>query len=970
MNAMGRFTLKSLRANKVRTAVTVAGVALAAALLIAVLTSLTTLNDYLYHAEEATSGNWMAMSKLDDTDNPTQQLNEAKEAGKIDDYAVLQDVGFGQLSNKQRNVFGYYFPIVNISENADTLCGIHVTEGRMPENENEIIVIDTWKKREGIKIGDTLEMPAGQRMAVLTDNASTSTAEQPGKSDANSNSANIKEGDILDSSIEYLDASKDGGTFNETLTNIQERKFSVVGFCDYIPYSLYSISYDIGIAAFTANDPNANGAAFGYITMSGMSNTEQIEQRAEEVFSNSQDITLHSSMLRYMWIRGDGAIWNTFFGIVAVLASVIIVACVSLIYNAFAISVAERMGQFGLLSSIGASRKQLRRSVMLEALLVAIVGIPLGLLIGIGGCAVTFAALEPYLIVAIGGKVPYVISVSPWAVVLAACLTFATVILSVFIPTWRVGRVSAIDALHSTNERRVSKRGRKKSAKRTDLGSLWKKRRITSRIFGIGGTLAHINNKRGTSKGKTAAISLALAIVLLMTAGSLNTFIGYLVKAADETVKYDVGIGAQLEPDASLDINSQIQIYEDAYNSMCQDANAQPQGWLLSNLMPIVFPENLAGDSFRNTNDSSAPTPTNGGKLADDSYGALVYLMYIDDNTFNAFAEKIGASPAEFYNPDHPKAIATKSIYDNNGTTYQLNEIFKQSGNVQVITGGDYKGTPVSGFGCEYSTNTETGEAAFTFVPSIKGENDTTTTVPMEDVQVQTESLDIAYLADEMPDIVGMTGTPRLIVPMSLAQTHSFGTTSPSFSAAFNAKDNKHEELAESLTNIAKNQLNSASGEKLAWFTVNDYLIQQDNAHMMATIVNVFCLLFTSILTLIAVANVFNTVTNSLILRRREFAVMRSIGLSDKQFRTMIMNECVSFGIKGLIPGMLLSAVVSYLLFSMVTQSMSGLAFNFPWTYAAIAIAITTLAMGVSAAFGMHRCKANNVVEALRMDNI
>ena len=60
---------------------------------------------------------------------------------------------------------------------------------------------------------------------------------------------------------------------------------------------------------------------------------------------------------------------------------------------------------------------------------------------------------------------------------------------------------------------------------------------------------------------------------------------------------------------------------------------------------------------------------------------------------------------------------------------------------------------------------------------------------------------------------------------------------------------------------------------------------------MIATVVNVFCLLFAVILALIAMANVFNTVTNSLILRRREFAVMKSVGLSNRQFRAMVAED-------------------------------------------------------------------------------
>ena len=117
-------------------------------------------------------------------------------------------------------------------------------------------------------------------------------------------------------------------------------------------------------------------------------------------------------------------------------------------------------------------------------------------------------------------------------------------------------------------------------------------------------------------------------------------------------------------------------------------------------------------------------------------------------------------------------------------------------------------------------------------------------------------------------------------------------------------------------------------------------------------------------------ANVFNTVTNSLILRRREFAVMKSVGLSNRQFRAMVAEECAAWCIRGLVPGVLLSLLVSFLLWQVISGSMTGLAFTLPWNYVALAAAMTVVAVGASVAYGMHRCRADNVVEALRADAV
>lgn len=156
----------------------------------------------------------------------------------------------------------------------------------------------------------------------------------------------------------------------------------------------------------------------------------------------------------------------------------------------------------------------------------------------------------------------------------------------------------------------------------------------------------------------------------------------------------------------------------------------------------------------------------------------------------------------------------------------------------------------------------------------------------------------------------------------------------------------------------------------MAFYSFNDYIEQRDSNQMIATVVNVFCLLFAVILALIAMANVFNTVTNSLILRRREFAVMKSVGLSNRQFRAMVAEECVAWCVRGLVPGVLLSLFVSFLLWQVISGSMTGLPFTLPWNYVALACVMTAVAVGASVAYGMHRCRADNVVEALRADAV
>ena len=101
MNVMTNFTTKSLRANKARTIVTIIGVALAAALLTAVLTSFTSLTDFLYRSEVATSGTWMAKAQVEDTNTLASNLEHAQDDPSVTDITTLYDAGFAELTQKQ-----------------------------------------------------------------------------------------------------------------------------------------------------------------------------------------------------------------------------------------------------------------------------------------------------------------------------------------------------------------------------------------------------------------------------------------------------------------------------------------------------------------------------------------------------------------------------------------------------------------------------------------------------------------------------------------------------------------------------------------------------------------------------------------------------------------------------------------------------------------------------------------------------
>lgn len=979
MSAMTNFTMRSLRANRVRTFVTIAGVALAAALLSAILISYTSLADFLYRSEAASTGTWMSYAQADDSPEFERQIDNAKNDSAVTSMATFADKGFGELTAEQQNMMGRYLPIVAAEGDLASLAAISPSEGRMPENDHELLLWSGWKSGGNIQIGDTLNLNVGQRQAVGAPGSEVS-GDVLDLESGRSHAYSIEVGSMLNTSIGYLDSEQDNGYLDEKLVNTQQESYTVVGFYER---SNYAASSSVGPLALTRGNPGSGDFTRVYLDFSSVTTSDEVVERTEALFPDA-DIELHTALLRFMGVSSDANIWQTFFNLVAILIVIISLACISLIFNAFNISVAERMNAFALLSSVGATPAQLRRSVLLEGLFVAIVGIPLGILIGLAGCAITFQLLGPAIAqVASNGIVPFELKVDGWALLVALGLTLITVLVSSWVPSLRASRVNTIDALRQTSSSRISKRGAREAGKAVYSSLLWKKRGLAGRVFGIGGTLSRINRRRSATKGRAAAFSLAVAIVLFMTAGSLNAFLGTLVDAATQGSQAvgEVSVSGQfsgskteqeqVSPDSAHDylaqknvsFRAQVDEFQEFYAALSEAPNAEPLEWLLTDRVIVTVPNSMAGEAFEKD-------VMQGGRSSKDAYATAATITFLDDATFDRYAQKAGLDPALYHDSEHPRAIALSQTYGNDGEKYLLMNVLSEPGTIEVMAASLSDDEPVADLGFEMDDESESG--FINFAPYVLGEHDGLDRGSSDShaLDIARVPLEVAALTNQAPANCGVPdGSISLIVPMSLARIQGFGASAPLFYSYFDSTDGDHATLAAELNEKGITFMDDTSYQA-SFVSYNDFVEERNSVQMLATIVNVFCLLFTVILALIAMANVFNTVTNSLILRKREFAVMRSIGLSPKQFRRMIIDECVHFGIAGLVPGLIVSFGVSLLLYGAVAQSIAGMSFAIPWGYLALAILMTIAIMALSVAYGLHRCKSNSVVDALRSSNI
>lgn len=134
-------------------------------------------------------------------------------------------------------------------------------------------------------------------------------------------------------------------------------------------------------------------------------------------------------------------------------------------------------------------------------------------------------------------------------------------------------------------------------------------------------------------------------------------------------------------------------------------------------------------------------------------------------------------------------------------------------------------------------------------------------------------------------------------------------------------------------------------------------------------IIEIFLYGFIVLISLIGVSNIFNTITTNVNLRRREFANLKSIGMTDKAFNKMMNLECLFYGTKSLLWGLPIGCAMCYLL-SKAFESEIMFMFKIPWSSIAIVIVAVYLIVFMTMKYAKGKIKKENIIDVLRDDNI
>ncbi|HIS65359.1 MAG TPA: ABC transporter permease, partial [Candidatus Avoscillospira avistercoris] len=483
MNIFQKVTLQSLKKNKVRTIVTIVGVILSAAMISAVTTFTASMSNYMLQAAIASEGAWHGY--VPDADIATTQ--EIVAAPEVAEASAMRHLGYALVDGNSPYVY-----VLSSDEETTEMLSVRLVGGHYPTSGNEILLPEHLlnSNKNTFKIGDTITLALGQRMV---------------------------DGYYLTQGNPYQE--------EETLEVRETRTFTVAGV--YRRLSDRVEPYEApGYVAITGPDGNGN-ADSRYDVFFAMN-------RPGDIYSFLEDHTLNGKtndrVLLYSGTTDVSGFENALRGLSAIVIGLIMFGSISLIYNAFSISVSERTKQFGLLSSIGATRKQLRGMVLFEALVVSVIGIPIGILSGILGIGVTLLFVGDLFATLLAGEgVPMTLCISAPSILVAIVVALVTVLISAWIPSGRATKITAIEAIRQSRDIRPDKKVRRSSG-------------LTYRLFGLPGVLASQHYRRSRKKYRATIFSLFMSIVLFVSASAFTDYMVTMAGQGLDVAGYDVSM--------------------------------------------------------------------------------------------------------------------------------------------------------------------------------------------------------------------------------------------------------------------------------------------------------------------------------------------------------------------------------------------------------------------------------------------
>lgn len=867
MNIVNKLTVRQLKENKRRTLVTIIGVIISVMMVTMVPTFVVSVMDLMLRQTITTTGEWHVLYKdvnpsqlkAIDADENTHTIGVSRDRG----YALLEE---GDNANKP------YLHIREYNEQGFKQFPIELSSGQLPQADNEIVISEEIATNAKVvyKIGDTITLDIGERIRTGARDAPALTQE-----------------DSLET---------DKGKLAETIEHTEAKSYKVVGIikrptwesADAPGYSIFSY---VDEGTLGANDIVNAAVVLNKVKSSLFTHAQDLANQ-NNIGSESIDVN-HSLLSRYAMAYSD-RLSREILAVSLVITGIIIIGSVSLIYNAFAISVSERSRHLGMLSSVGATARQKRNSVFFEGMVIGLISIPIGIILGLVVIGITFLFINPMIRQGIFGITEELaITITPGSILIACAVSILTIFLSTYLPARKASRISAIDAIRQTNDVKLTNKTVKTS-------------KLVSKIFGIEADIGLKNLKRNKRRYQATVFSLVISIVLFL---SMSYFTENIQKTIElpQDVNYDIQVSKMgIESLDDRVINSIANL--DDITDWNVTKNFKLFSWIDEDVVANEY-HDLAKDD---------PSLRKEGK-----YQYFIEFHVLDDKNLQDYAKSVGADYKQLIDAENLSAIVVDKLSYNNEAANKIVE--KKAIHAKVDQSLDLDEV-------DWETGKETPVNKIK-IAALTGQ------LPMGVKQAEAKYGNLNMIISEQV-MDQLTSRENVTLWLNLKSTDPMAT------------QREIEEMKES--NL---------------FYINNGLKDRQENEQLILLISVLGYGFILLITLVSIANIFNTISTSISLRKREFAMLKSVGMTPKGFNKMINYESIFYGIKSLLYGLPISIGVIYLIYKALMNSFQ-FEFTLPWISILYVIVAVFIMVSTTMLYASSKVKKENIIDALKQESI
>jgi len=865
MNLYTSLTFRYLKQNKKRTIVTIIGIILSTALICGIGNIYNSFMDYQIRKTVEREGDFHATFY----DVQKKDVSKITKSAGISKYAYSERLDFGKYSDDKD-----LLDLKSYDKGAFDGFQISVKEGKMPTNNKEIVISEDSRLLREKKIGDTITLNVGKRVTkdgedltgywVSDDEKLVDTRKEEYKIVGIINKPGFEIGKQVTTGITYLD-----------INNIGSKKGINVSISANNPKEIYDIASVI-----------AKNLGLKVKNVDGEESSSYYNNESGVYYEN---LSFNEHLLRLQSASAYDNINGSIDKIIILVTSLVIICTIATVYNAFSISISERKKQFGILNSIGATKIQTTKLVLMEAFIVSIIGIPIGLLAGTFAIDMVFKIVGKFYGSSMIGDLGLRVVYSPTVIILSAVIVIITILISAILPARQAAKISPLEAIKNSSNLKI---GKVKDSK------------IVRTLFKAEGVLAYKNLRRNKKKFRITLFSLIISVVIFISFSGFMTLFINANKVQFGQVNYDL----YLSSNSTMDKNLFEELKD--IDGVERIATANDYG------MGIYVPKNKMTKDDNDTIDEYITTEKLNNKIVYDIQNCMTKMP--GDFEISKINLEEGSFDKKEAIKEKGVILVRKSYFEEPGKKYELN-----------LT--DYKvGDTVTGYTSEYD----------------------------EDKEIKKEiNFKIMAITDDIP-----TGSPSynymgldFITYDEVGEKLGFTPSSNSMYISTNRQ--------ESTRNAVKDIANKYG------YDVTDKMEEVKEMEDTLIVMQIFVYGFVTVISLVSVTNIVNTISTNINLRKRELAIIKSIGVTPGGFNKMIYLESLLYGALALLYGIPLGVGLVALM-NVILGDVIQLGLVLPWGAIIISVTGIFIITFISSYIPMKKINKENIIENIRQESI